>query len=303
MKKYKLIIIVIAFISCDQKNTKKQTFQKEVDSKVSEQLIKTESQQIVDSSKAKGDVLIYDAQNIKKHKATVMRTIGLIGGTSWHSTIDYYRFINQMINETFGNNTNPPLIIFNLNQFKIFELQKENNWDSIADMLIDATKNLENAGAECVLFCANTPYKVYDIVTQASNIPIIHIADKTGEAIQQQRLKKVGLIGTKYTMEGDFITKRIENKYGVKIIVPDEDARLRLHEIIETELVMGVFDDSSKQYILSQIKVLQQEGAEGIILGCTEFPLIVDQADLSIPVFNTALLHAESAVDFILRKQ
>ena len=232
-----------------------------------------------------------------------MRTIGLIGGTSWHSTIDYYRFINQIINDTFGNNTNPPLIIFSLDQFKIFELQKENNWDGIADILIDATRNLANAGAECALFCANTPHKVYDIVAQASNIPIIHIADKTGEAIQKQQLKKVGLIGTKYTMEGDFITKRLEGKYGVKTIIPGEDARLHLHEIIESELVMGVFKDTSKRYILSQIKVLQQEGAEGIILGCTEFPLIVDQADLSIPVFNTTLLHAESAVDFILEKQ
>ncbi|WP_340077366.1 aspartate/glutamate racemase family protein [Leptobacterium sp. I13] len=234
---------------------------------------------------------------------TDMKTIGLIGGTSWHSTIDYYRYINQMVNDSFGNNTNPPLVMYNLNQQKVFELQKANDWDGIAAMLIGATKQLENAGAESVLFCANTPHKVYDMVVKGSNIPIIHIADKTGVAIKQKQLKKVGLIGTKYTMEGDFIKKRIAENYQVDVIVPNAAAQSKLHEIIQKELTVGIFKDSTKQYVLSQIKMLQDQGAEGIILGCTEFPLIIKEEDLTIPSFNTTLLHAEAAVDFILSKE
>jgi aspartate racemase len=229
-----------------------------------------------------------------------MQALGLIGGTSWHSTIDYYRVINQAVNVHFGNNTNPPLSIYTLNQAEVHRLQKENKWDSIATMFMDAGLRLQAGGAEALLFCANTPHKVYDQVDDALELPIIHIADATSKAIKTKGIQKVGFIGTKFTMQEDFITGRIRSNE-IEVILPKDDATIdELHRIIIDELTYDNIIPSSKEYVLKVLQGMISEGAQGVVLGCTEFPLMIFQEDLDVPVFNTSELHAQEAIAFIL---
>lgn len=236
--------------------------------------------------------------------ASDMKTVGLIGGTAWYSTVDYYRYINKAVNDAYGDNTNPPLIVYNLNQQRIQELQAKNQWGEIAAILADAATRLRGSGAQAVLFCANTPHKVYAQVARKTGIPILHIGDATGIAIRKSGLKKVGLIGTRFTMEDGFMVTWFKEHYGIETLVPaSAAARQELHRIIQKELEVGIFKPESKKYVLDQIEELRQRGAEGIVLGCTEFPLIIKPADVSVPVFDTTLLHSQMAVDFILGKQ
>jgi aspartate racemase len=235
--------------------------------------------------------------------ASDMKTVGLVGGTSWYSTVEYYRYINKAINDAYGNNTNPPLLVYNLNQQRIQELQAKNQWTDIAAVLTDAVTRLRGSGAQAVLFCANTPHKVYAEVARKIDIPILHIGDATGIAIRDSGLKKVGLIGTKYTIEDGFMADWLKENYGIETLVPNSaTARQELHRIIQKELGMGVFKPESKKFVLDQIEELRQRGAQGIVLGCTEFPLIIKPADVAVPVFDTTLLHSQMAVDFILGK-
>jgi aspartate racemase len=244
------------------------------------------------------------AQSTQLPAASDMKTLGLIGGTSWYSTVEYYRNINTAVNDAYGNNTNPPLLLYNLNQHEVHELQKDNHWDAIAALLTEAAVRLRAAGAQGILFCANTPHKVYAQVAKNIDLPILHIADATGAAIRSKSLKKVGLIGTLYTMEDGFIADRLKERYGIETVVPrDSAARQELHRIIQHELDVGVFKADSKKYVLQQIEELRRRGAQGIVLGCTEFPLIIKSADVSVPIFDTTLLHSQMAVDFILGKQ
>lgn len=239
----------------------------------------------------------------RRIQATEMRMLGLIGGTSWHSTVEYYRYINQAVNDYFGNNTNPPLIIYNLNQREIHDLQLQGHWDRIADILANAAIKLRAAGAQAVLFAANTPYRVYPQVSRRAGIPILHIADATGRAIQRAHLARVGLIGTRYTMEDGFIPQWLTEHYGIEVLVPASPAvRDELHRIIQKELGMGVFKPASKRYVLDQIEDLRGRNAQGIVLGCTEFTLIIKPTDVQIPAFDTTRLHAQMAVDFILNR-
>lgn len=233
-----------------------------------------------------------------------MKAVGLIGGTAWYSTVDYYRYINKAVNDAYGNNTNPPLIIFNLDNHRIQQLQDQNRWDEIAAILTEAAMKLHSSGAKAILLCANTQHKAYSQVAPKIHIPILHIGDATGMAIEKAGLKKVGLIGTKFTMEDPFMISWLKERYGIEAIVPaSASARQELHRIIHDELDMGVYKAESKRYVLDQIEALQRRGAQGIVLGCTEFPLIVKQSDVAIPVFDTTLLHSQMAVDFILGKQ
>jgi len=235
--------------------------------------------------------------------ASDMKTVGLIGGIAWYSTVDYYRHINKAVNDAYGDNTNPPLIVYNLNQQRIQELQVKNQWDEITAIYVDAATRLRGSGAQAVLFCANTPHKVYAQVARKIDIPILHIGDATGTAIRKSGLKKVGLIGTKFTMEDGFMATWFKEHYGIESLVPaSAPARQELHRIIQKELDMGIFKPESKKYVLDQIEELRQRGAEGIVLGCTEFPLIIKPADVTMPVFDTTLLHSQMAVDFILGK-
>ncbi|WP_208888598.1 aspartate/glutamate racemase family protein [Polaribacter sejongensis] len=238
--------------------------------------------------------------NQKKTTVKDMNTLGLLGGTSWHSTVEYYAAINQSINDYYGNNTNPPLLVYTLNQAEIHRFQKIDKWDSIAGMLTDGALSLRKGGAEAVMFCANTPHKVFDIVQSQLDFPIIHIGDATAKAILKKEVKSVGFLGTIYTMEGDFITKRIADN-GINVLVPEEkEVLIELQRIIEEELTYGVVKPASKTYVLNVIKGLVDRGAEGVVLGCTEFPLMIFDEDLEIPIFDTTEIHSMAAVDFIL---
>ncbi len=242
-------------------------------------------------------------QSSRLPAASAMKTLGLIGGTSWYSTVDYYRYINEAVNDAYGDNTNPPLIVYNLNQAKVHELQAKGKWDEIADLLADAANRLKAGGAQGIVFCANTPHKVYAQVARKTDLPILHIGDATGAAIRSAGLKKVGLIGTQYTMEDGFMTDWLKDHYGIETIVPDSaSARRELHRIIQKELGLGVFKPESKKFVLRQIAELQKRGAQGIVLGCTEFPLIIKPRDVNAPIFDTPRLHSQMAVDFILGK-
>jgi aspartate racemase len=230
-----------------------------------------------------------------------MRTLGLIGGTSWYSTIDYYRFINQAVNDAYGDNTNPPLLIYNMDNQRIHELQRKNQWDEIATLLAEAAARLRAGGAQGIVLCSNTSHKVYAEVARKTDLPILHIADATGAAIHKAGLKKVGLIGTQYTMEAGFTGEWLKEHYGIETLVPTSaPARQELQRIIEQELQRGTFKAESKRYLLRQIDELRKRGAQGIVLGCTEFPLIIKPQDVPVPVFDTTLLHSQMAVDFIL---
>lgn len=229
-----------------------------------------------------------------------MNRLGLIGGTSWHSTIEYYRYINETVNAHFGNNTNPPLMVYTVNQALVHKNQIDGNWSGIADLLIDAGKRLENGGAKKLMFCANTPHKVYEEVQNQLNIPILHIADATAQNIKERGVKKVCFLGTKYTMTEDFITKRLATK-GIEVFVPKEPEIIdELHRIIIKELTYGKIVPESKKYVLDVIQSFVEKGVTGVVLGCTEFPLMIEENDLQIPIFNTTLIHAEAGVNYIL---
>src|SRR5450755_2306390 len=233
--------------------------------------------------------------------ASHMKMIGLIGGTSWYSTVDYYRYINEAVNDAYGNNTNPPLLLYNMNQEKIHELQVKGRWDEIADLLTQAAVRLRAGGAQAILFCANTPHKVYPQVSRNVQLPILHIGDATGVAIRDSSLKRVGLIGTLYTMEDGFMADWLRKHYEIETIVPSSaSARQELHRIIQQELSLGVFTPESKEFVLVQMEELQKRGAQGIVLACTEFPLIIKKHDFGLPVFDTPRLHSQMAVDFIM---
>lgn len=231
-----------------------------------------------------------------------MKKLGLIGGTSWHSTLDYYTYINQYVNDYFGDNTNPPLMVFTLNHAIIRKHQSHSNWDAIADMIIEAAECLEKAGAEMLMFCANTSHKVFDKVENSINTPIIHIADATADAIKYSNIKKVLFIGTKYTMQDVFITDRISKK-GIEVIAPSNKETIdELHRIIHEELSYGKIVNDSKAYVVQIIQSYADQGVEAVILGCTEFPLLVKEADVPIPLFNTTEIHAKAGVQFILNE-
>lgn len=252
-------------------------------------------------------IALLACQNIKEKERPLtteqkcMKSLGLIGGTSWHSTIDYYKFINESVNEHFGNNTNPPLLVFTMNQAQVHKYQIENNWMGIADMLIEGGKRLQEAGAEKLMFCANTPHKVYDQVEGQLEAPIIHIADATAENIKNVGIKKVCFLGTKYSMTEDFITGRISDN-GIDVLVPERaDIIDELHHIIMEELTYGKIVPESKAFVLNVIGSFIEEGVEGVVLGCTEFPLMIKKDDLNIPIFNTTEIHAQAGVNYILR--
>jgi aspartate racemase len=229
-----------------------------------------------------------------------MKSIGLIGGISWHATAKYYSYINQAVNDHFGNNTNPPIIIFNLNQSKMHELQKRNDWASISKMVYEGALSLQKAGADTILICSNTTHKVFPSVQNRINFPILHIADATANYIKNKGLNEVGFIGTKYTMEHKFLIDRIK-AFDINVFVPERKSSiLELHRIIHDELTYNKFTTKAGDFVLNEIHEMKLAGAQGIILGCTEFSFMFDKLNLDIPVFDTIEIHAQSAVDFIL---
>ncbi len=227
-----------------------------------------------------------------------MKTLGMIGGTSWHSTIEYYKLINQLASKKIGDWANPPLIIHSIN----IELMREQHKEKINAKYLETSLKLQEAGAKAIVICANTPHMVYDHVQPRIDIPILHIADATGRAAQGLGLKKLGLLGNKPTMTGDFIPKVLKKNYNITTIIPEKEYIPQAHEYVSKELTQGIFSDTAKRFFIEQIALLQARGADGIILGCTELPLLIKQGDVDIPTLATTNLHAQMAVDFILNQ-
>ena len=231
--------------------------------------------------------------------AKKQRTLGIIGGMSWESTESYYRLINEGIKAELGNLHSADLLIHSVDFAPIGELQAQGAWDEMGARLAKSGKRLQAAGAQGLLIATNTMHKVVDDVQAVTNLPIIHIADATAKAIQAQGLTKITLLGTQFTMTQDFYKQRLIDA-GLQVLIPENDSRAEVHRIIYDELCQGQFLDSSRQYYSQVIKDLANEGAEGVILGCTEIGLLIQQADSPIAVFDTTAIHAAAAVDFLL---
>ncbi len=225
-----------------------------------------------------------------------MRTIGLIGGTSWHSTMIYYQLINEMVGKRLGTHVNPPLMIYSLNM----ELMRKQEVDKINQAYLHIARKLEIAGARAILICANTPHMVYDFVQPKISIPILHIADATGREAKEKKLKVLGLLGTRPTMKGDFLQTRLKNNFDIDTITPEEEFFDEIHRYIAAELTQGKFTESAKSFFLDHVLLLKEKGAEGVILGCTELPMLLVQDDIDLPLLFTTQLHARMGVDFIL---
>jgi len=229
-----------------------------------------------------------------------MRLLGLIGGMSWESTIEYYRIINDLVKQKLGGWNCAELLLYSVNFNDIYTLQQQNKWDDVAKILITISKKLENAGCDAIVICSNTAHKVADKILSEITIPLIHVVDETAKAIKSYKISTIGLLGTKFTMEGDFYLKKLENKYELKVIVPNPKQREYINDKIFNEFAQGIFLDSTKSEFLDIIHELKDNGAEGIILGCTEIPLLIQQDDIDIPLFDTLRIHLEAVVEFVL---
>lgn len=234
-----------------------------------------------------------------KKVAQKQRTIGIIGGMSWESTQTYYQLINQGVKAQLGGLQSADLLIHSLDFAPIASLQAQNDWQAMAAILIDNGRRLKAAGAEGLLIATNTMHKVADEVKAATGLPLIHIADATAKAIKKQGLTKIALLGTNFTMTEDFYKQRLIEA-GLTVMLPEASDRGEVHRIIYEELCQGQFTDSSRQCYVDIIEKIAKEGAEGVILGCTEIGLLIKQADSPIPVFDTTQIHAEAAVEFLL---
>jgi aspartate racemase len=228
-----------------------------------------------------------------------MKTIGLVGGTGWISTADYYRIINEEVNRRLGGLNFAKCILYSLDFGEIDALHKKGNTDRISSMLVGASKKLVSIGADCILLCANTMHMHAEKVQEAISVPLIHIADATAGQIRMKNLKTVGLLGTKMTMERDFYKNRL-NQRDIAVIIPEEDERAFIDRVINEELLKSVFLPATRKRFQEIIRRLGSQGAEGIVLGCTEIPLLIRQEDSDLPVYNTTLIHSLAAVDFAL---
>ncbi|WP_026729252.1 aspartate/glutamate racemase family protein [Flavobacterium denitrificans] len=229
-----------------------------------------------------------------------MRKIGLIGGISWVSTSDYYKLINEGINEKLGGLNFSECLIYSFNYADIKRNNENNDWDSTFNMLLKGCEFLKSGGAEAIVLCANTMHFIADRLEEAIDIPIIHIATATAIEIQKQEIKKVGLLGTKFTMELDFFKNKLATKE-IEVLIPEkQEDKDFIHYTIFEELGRGLVTDETKKRYIEISNELISKGAEGIILGCTEIPLVIKPEDLSVPVFDTALIHSKAAVDFQL---
>ncbi len=229
-----------------------------------------------------------------------MKTIGLLGGMSWESSSEYYRIINEAVNARLGGVHSADCLMYSVDFGEIEELQHQDRWDELTELMIDAAQRIERGGAEILLICTNTMHRMAPEVQAEIKIPLLHIADAAGEAIRSRGLNTVGLLGTKFTMEGDFYRKRLEEKFGLTVLIPDEADRETVHQVIYNELVKGQILESSRKAFIEIIHKLAKHGAQGVVLGCTEIPLLVKQSDVTIPVFDTTRIHAEAAVDWAL---
>jgi len=229
-----------------------------------------------------------------------MKTIGLIGGMSWESSIEYYRLLNEAVKARLGGLHSARCILYSLDFAEIEPLQRRGQWDEAAQRLVAAAQQLEKGGADFLLLCTNTMHKLADTIERSVSIPLLHIADATADAIKRRSLERVALLGTKVTMEGSFYRDRLSSQHGLEVIVPAEEDRGTVHRIIYEELCVGRVLDSSRLEYLRIVDKLAEEGAEAVILGCTEIGLLVRQSDCPVQLFDTTRIHAEAAVEYAL---
>lgn len=229
-----------------------------------------------------------------------MKTIGLIGGMSWESTIPYYRQINERIKERLGGLHSAKIALYSVDFHEIERLQHAGDWEAAGRLLADAARSLKAAGADFLVLCTNTMHKVAPAIEAAVEIPLLHIADPTAEAIRAAGVATVGLLGTRFTMEQAFYKERLVEKFGLAVVTPDEADRQVVHRIIYEELCLGRIRDESREEYRRIIAALVEQGAEAVILGCTEISLLVGPADASVPLFDTTALHALHAADAAL---
>jgi len=224
-----------------------------------------------------------------------MKTLGLIGGMSWESTVPYYRTINQAVKEQLGGLHSARLLLYSVDFAQIEKLQHAGDWDAAGAVLADAARSLKAGGAQLLVICTNTMHKVADAVEAASGLPLLHIADPTGDAIRASGITRVGLLGTRFTMEQDFYRQRLIERHRLDVLVPDAGERDIVHRVIYEELCQGVVREDSRAAYRGVMASLVARGAQGIILGCTEIGLLVGEGDASVPLFDTAALHARAA--------
>ena len=229
-----------------------------------------------------------------------MKTIGLIGGSTPQSTVLYYQILNDLANKEFGGNHSCKTIIHSLDFGEISKLQFQDDWDTLDEIMKNAGKSLENAGADLIIICANTMHLCSDAILKNTNIPLIHIARETGKAIKASGLQKILLLGTKFTMQKAFFKNILTNEFGIEVIIPNPEDCILVNNVIYQELVRGQLLPASKEAYQNIIAKAASNGAEGVILGCTEIPLLIKPSDVEIPIFDTTLIHAEAAVKFAL---
>jgi aspartate racemase len=229
-----------------------------------------------------------------------MKTIGLIGGMSWESSIEYYRIINETAKEKLGGLHSAKSLMITVDFAEIEKLQHENRWDEAAQILAQCAQDLEHGGADFIVLCTNTMHKVANQIQANIKIPFLHIADATAQKIKTLGLQKIGLLGTRFTMEQDFYKGRLTEKYGLDVLTPNEDEREFIHRVIYDELCLGMVISNSREEYKKIIQGLVEHGAQGIILGCTEIELLIKQEDATVPLFPTSYIHAVAAVEFAL---
>ena len=230
-----------------------------------------------------------------------MKTIGIIGGMAWQSSAEVYKIINEEVNKRIGGQHSCQCVMYSVDLDPILILRDEDNWEKLSDIMADAVRRVEAAGADFTLICSNTMHKTVDAIKDRVSKPILHIADVSAQAILTRGFKTVGLMGTKFTLTQDFYKHKMESEYGIKILVPDEDDIAFIHHVIYEELDYSIFRPESAKRFVEIIEKLHANGAEGVILGCTEIPLLVKQEDTKVPLFDTTTLHANAAVDLALK--
>ena len=229
-----------------------------------------------------------------------LKTIGLIGGMSWESTVTYYKIINEIIKEKLGGLHSAKCILYSVDFQEIEECQANGNWEKSGEILGEAANNLEKAGADFIVICTNTMHKVVNQIKEKISIPILHIAEMTAEKILEKGLKNIALLGTKYTMEQDFYKSKLIEK-GINVIIPDKNDIEIINEVIYDELCLGIINSNSKKKFLEIVDKLRNKGAEGIILGCTEIGLLIKNEDTDVPLFDTAIIHAEQVAMYSIK--
>jgi aspartate racemase len=230
-----------------------------------------------------------------------MKTIGMIGGMSWESSAEYYRIINEAVHAKLGGVHSAKSVMYSVDFGEVEELQSQNRWDEATQLMIDAARHVEAGGADFLIICTNTMHKMAEQVQASVKIPLLHIADATAERVASHGIKKIGLLGTRFTMEEDFYKGRLEKKFGLNVVIPNASEREIVHRVIYDELVIGVIKPSSRDQYRQIFDGLVREGVEGIILGCTEIGLLVKAEDSHVPLFDTTRIHAEAAVEFALK--